>query len=127
MFICTLKRYEFSPTVLCRTVTTRTFFALGGSRFCVTPGDYAMAFCFLSVLKQSLLCLVVIFSPMLVSCCSLIVSSVVASHCCELQVYHSVIFLVEKTPQFCKYTLYRHLFFGRFIFVLRYVFSSLFL
>ena len=49
------------------------------------------------------------FSPMLVSCCRLIVSSGVASHCCELQVYHSVIFPVGKTPQFCKYTLYRHL------------------
>ena len=49
------------------------------------------------------------FSPMLVSCRSLIVSSVVASHCCELQVYQSVIFPVGKTPQFCKYTLYRHL------------------
>ena len=61
------------------------------------------------------------FSPMLVSCCRLIVSSVVASHCCELQVYHSVIFPVGKSPQFCKYTLYRHLVFGRFIFVLRYV------
>ena len=45
------------------------------------------------------------FSLMLVSCCSLIVSSVVESHCCELQVYHSVIFPVGKTPQFCKYTL----------------------
>ena len=61
------------------------------------------------------------FSPMLVSCRSLIVSSAVASHCCELQVY-SVIFPVGKAPQFCKYTLYRHLVFGRFIFVLRYVF-----
>ena len=49
------------------------------------------------------------FSPMLVSCCRLIVSSVVASHCCELQVYHSVNFPVRKSPQFCKYTLYRHL------------------
>ena len=48
-------------------------------------------------------------SPMLVSCRSFIVSSVVASHCCELQVYQSVIFPVGKTPQFCKYTLYRHL------------------
>ena len=47
-------------------------------------------------------------SPMLVSCLSLIVSSAVASHCCELQVYHSVIFPVGKMPQFCKYTLYRH-------------------
>ena len=28
------------------TVATRTFFALGGSRFCVTPGDYVMAFFF---------------------------------------------------------------------------------
>ena len=61
-------------------------------------------------------------SPTLVSCHSLIVSSAVASHCCELQVYHSVIFPVGKSPQFCKYTLYRHLVFGRFIFVLRYVF-----
>ena len=65
-------------------------------------------------------------SPMLVSCRSLIVSSAVASHCCELQVFHSVIFPVGKTPQFCKYTLYRCLVFGRFIFVLRY-FSCLFL
>ena len=62
------------------------------------------------------------FSLMLVSCCSLIVSSVLASHCYELQVYHSVVFPVGKSPQFCKYTLYRHLVFGRFIFVLRYVF-----
>ena len=68
------------------------------------------------------------FSPMLVSCCRLIVSSVVASHCCELQVYHSVIFLVGKTPQFCKHTLYRHLVFGRFIFNLYSgMFSCLFL
>ena len=59
---------------------------------------------------------------MLVSCRSLIVSSVVASHCCELQVCHSVIFPVGKLPQFCKYILYRHLVFGRVIFVLRYVF-----
>ena len=66
-------------------VLTRTFFDLGGSRFSVTPGVYAMAFLFLSVLKQSLLCLVVIFSPMLVSCRSLLVSSAVASHCFELQ------------------------------------------
>ena len=63
-----------------------------------------------------------ISSPMLVSCCRLIVSSVVASRCCELQVYHSVIFPLRRSPQFCKYTLYRHLVFGRFIFVLRYVF-----
>ena len=54
-------------------VATRTFFALGGSRFCVTPGNYVMAFFSFSVFKQSLLCLVVIFSPMLVSCCRLIV------------------------------------------------------
>ena len=59
---------------------------------------------------------------MLVSFCSLIVSSVVASHCCEIQIDHSVIFPVGKTQQVCKYILYRHLVFGRFIFVLRYVF-----
>ena len=56
-----------------RFVATRTFFALGGSRFCVTSGNYVMAFFSFSVFKQSLLCLVVIFSPMLVSCCRLIV------------------------------------------------------
>ena len=68
-FMVALHGFSMNPWTTCVNfvVATRTFFALGSSRFCVTPGNYVMAFFSLSVFKQSLLCLVVIFHQCLLA------------------------------------------------------------